>query len=434
MQIDGDRERVMPAAMSAAVTNVLGDFANVFILHWGMFGMAFMSSMCFVVQVTFLLFHFRKPNINYKINFKLCDWKGLGKIIFIGMPSALQALLNTLRSIVINTRLLAIAGSVGVAAFSIQCNCQNFFGAVVVATGGAVFLLSNIFYGEEDPGELGSVLKIGLKKSITLVALVAALMFIAAPGIAMFYTSDEEVISLATRALRYYSICLILYGACIVIQNFSQATKKIVLTMIFCLFDEFIFIILPVFILPEIMGTDGFWLSFVVAQVLTLLMYVIIVMVRKKKIIPNFNDFMLLPKTFKVDKDKTFEYTATEEEDVMMASIGAEVLCTKNNIDSKHTNAIALCIEEMAMNIVTVGIKDVKKQRIDIKVVIKDEDIIIRLRDNCVAFNPIEHFKNDDDDDPMAGIGIKMVMKLAKDVNYISTMKLNNLMIVVNRN
>lgn len=73
MQIDGDRERVMPAAMSAAVTNVFGDFVNVFVLHWGMFGMAFMSSMCFVVQVTFLLFHFRKPNINYKISFKLCD-------------------------------------------------------------------------------------------------------------------------------------------------------------------------------------------------------------------------------------------------------------------------------------------------------------------------------------------------------------------------
>ena len=33
MQIDGDRERVMPAAMAGAATNVLGDFANVFILH-----------------------------------------------------------------------------------------------------------------------------------------------------------------------------------------------------------------------------------------------------------------------------------------------------------------------------------------------------------------------------------------------------------------
>lgn len=295
-------------------------------------------------------------------------------------------------------------------------------------------MLSNIFYGEEDAGELGSVLKIGLKKCITLIAAVALIMFIAAPGIAMFYTTDEEVISLATRALRYYSVCLILYGVCIVIQNFSQATKKIVLTMIFCLCDEFVFIVLPVLILPELIGVDGFWLSFIVAQILTLLMYLIIVMVRKKKILPNFTDIMLLPKTFKVDKNKVFEYTATEEEDVMMASIGAEVLCTKNDIDTKHTNAIALCVEEMAMNIVETGITDPKKQRIDIKVAIKDEEIIIRLRDNCLAFNPIEHFKNDDEDDPMAGIGIKMVMKLAKDVNYISTMKLNNLVIVVDRN
>lgn len=162
-----------------------------------------------------------------------------------------------------------------------------------------------------------------------------------------------------------------------------------------------------------------------------LIIYLVIAQIRNKKFMLNLLQFLLVPDTFDVPKDKRVELSASTTEDVMMASISSEALCMKNNIDEKRTKVISLCIEEMGNNIVNHGVKDPEKQHVDIKVFIKDDDIHIRLRDNCENFNPVKHYENIDQDDPFSGIGIKMTFKMAKDVNYITTMKLNNLMIVV---
>lgn len=171
-------------------------------------------------------------------------------------------------------------------------------------------------------------------------------------------------------------------------------------------------------------------MSFIACEILMVLVYTIIVMVRKKSPKIKLDDYLLLPKEYDELESNNFEFTIHDEEDVMMSSVGAEAFCIKNNIDEKRTNAVALCIEEMGANIVENGIREGEKLFLDIKVILRGEDIVIRLRDNCSDFNPVDHHKTDSDD-PFAGIGIKMVFKMAKDVNYIMTMNLNNLVITI---
>lgn len=153
-------------------------------------------------------------------------------------------------------------------------------------------------------------------------------------------------------------------------------------------------------------------------------------MVRKKTPKIKLDDYLLLQDDLEEKASNVFEYTIHDEEDVMMSSVGAEAFCIKNSIDEKRTNAVALCIEEMGANIVENGIREGEKLFLDVKVIARGEDIVIRLRDNCSDFNPVDHHKTDSDD-PFAGIGIKMVFKMAKDVNYIMTMELNNLVITI---
>lgn len=155
----------------------------------------------------------------------------------------------------------------------------------------------------------------------------------------------------------------------------------------------------------------------------------IVIIVKTKKVNFGLDNAMMLPENFDVPDEDKWEYSVTDIEDVMMCSVASEAFCMKHNIDAKHTNSIALCIEEMGMNIVNHGINNEEKQRLDVKIFVKGEDITIRLRDNCDQFNPVDHFKSMDPEDPTKGIGIRMVMKIAKDVVYINTLKLNNLTI-----
>lgn len=56
-----------------------------------------------------------------------------------------------------------------------------------------------------------------------------------------------------------------------------------------------------------------------------------------------------------------------------------------------------LALEEMAGNVVSHGFSaDNKKYFIDIRVVHKGDDIILRIRDNCIAFDPTERMKISD--------------------------------------
>ena len=89
-------------------------------------------------------------------------------------------------------------------------------------------------------------------------------------------------------------------------------------------------------------------------------------------------------------------------------------------------------MEEMAGNIVEHGFtKDNKKHRIDAFVSVEENDVSMRLRDDCVPFDPYEKLKMYQDDDPTKNIGIKMVTKLAKEMNYQVNFGMNVLMIKI---
>lgn len=166
------------------------------------------------------------------------------------------------------------------------------------------------------------------------------------------------------------------------------------------------------------------------AAVATIIIYIIIIMIKNKKVSLKFEDLLFLPQEEDGTR-KSFEFTIQNEEDVMLTTLGSEALCMQKGIDERRTNALTLCLEEMGVNIVEHGIAGNKKLFVDVKITIDGDDIIIRMRDNCPAFNPVEYHKVKDPDDLMAGLGIKMVFKMAKDVNYVSTFKLNNLIITM---
>ena len=60
--------------------------------------------------------------------------------------------------------------------------------------------------------------------------------------------------------------------------------------------------------------------------------------------------------------------------------------------------------------------------------VLKNDDTwTLRVRDDCKRFDPVEWIKLHENDDKTKNIGIRMVCGMAKNVQYLSTMELNNI-------
>ena len=84
----------------------------------------------------------------------------------------------------------------------------------------------------------------------------------------------------------------------------------------------------------------------------------------------------------------------------------------------------------MAGNIVEHGFAvDRKQHSIDIRVVHKDDVVILRIRDDCIPFNPAERREMFDPKDIMKNAGIRIVYRIARDINYQNIMGLNELTI-----
>ena len=110
-------------------------------------------------------------------------------------------------------------------------------------------------------------------------------------------------------------------------------------------------------------------------------------------------------------------------QEVTAAAEKAEQFCMKHGNDPKISNHIALCIEEMAANVIQYGFKDEKQHHLSILVLSKPEFWVLRFRDDCRAFNPVRYVPQAEE----KTLGIRIVMSLAEDAHYTYSMNLNNL-------
>ena len=126
-----------------------------------------------------------------------------------------------------------------------------------------------------------------------------------------------------------------------------------------------------------------------------------------------------------------FEATVFTKEDVENASIAVSEFCKARGEGDRMSYYVALCVEEMANNIVDYGFtKDKKEHSIDIRYMKKNGEHILRIRDDCEHFDPLAYLELYSSEDRAAHIGIRMVMGMVKDARYINSLGLNNLSLI----
>ena len=84
----------------------------------------------------------------------------------------------------------------------------------------------------------------------------------------------------------------------------------------------------------------------------------------------------------------------------------------------------------MAGNVVQHGFKeDTKGHSADLRVIHKDDELILRIRGNCKSFNPSEYVRMMESDESGRNVGIRLVYGIARDVRYQNLLGMNMLTI-----
>lgn len=437
MSFEQDGNRPLLSLVTMTIVNVIGDLFVVFVMKGSLFWVAIATSIgnlsCFLVISGYFL---RTERL---FRFSFCDIKNTPKyireIFSMGSNTAVARFSRMFSDISVNYMLVMYANAVAIAAYSIQKSLMSLLGCVYLGVADTVWLMSGIFYGEEDREALDELqvhaTKVGLKISIV----VGVIVFIFSKYIAGLYIgfSDAEALKCGVESVKMFAITLPIYVIVYSFDNYLISVKRIYHSNIYSFIMYFGTVVPTAYMLIRILGPRGSWISTPIAAMISLAVAcVLIYMYKTNSKLFNIKR-LLVPDGFGNYDGKVIEITADTLVEISGMSRIAGLFCQENNIDKVVANKLALCIEEIGTNIIEHGFKDGKDHEINMRIAVKEKEIILRIRDDCQAFNPIERYKmkTKNNNDPTKNIGIRMVTGLCSSVNYICTYSTNNLIMKI---
>ena len=144
----------------------------------------------------------------------------------------------------------------------------------------------------------------------------------------------------------------------------------------------------------------------------------------------NLEDMMAIPESFGATEDERLDLTIRSMDEAVTVSRQISDFCDRRGIDRRRSYFAGLCMEEMAANVITNGFPPGdRKHSVDIRVVHKDDSIILRIRDNCGAFNAADYARLMEPDETGKNVGIRLVYGIASDVSYQNLLGMNVLTI-----
>ena len=402
----------------------------------GLFGMGLATSIAqwlgfFIILVPLLM----KPIIYPSI--RICNIKYLIDIVEIGIPIFVRRTCNTLRPILVNTIVITIGSGTAMSAMSMRNNFSNITECLSNGIGAAFILLTTLYVGEQNKDALNTLRKSSMKRVLFIEVLFAFIIYILAVPIAELYVNDNlQVRNYLIVAIRCIAINTPLLAINEVIQSYAQGIGKINRSNLLSLLSRLVYLVISIFVLGNLFGISGIWMAFPVASLLTIVTAITMEYFESKK-----NGIELLfpiPEECNINDNDKIVQRIDEGEDainqIVKTSEDIHSFCIQHEIDEKRAMFVALCYEEIACNIFEHN-KPLKNRKItiDVFVAITDNNINIRLRDNCTKFNIVEKYNTCkyDPEHPEKNLGIRVVMKSAKSVEYVNTFGMNNLIITL---
>ncbi len=432
MQMSGSRTRLVTAVIVMTLGDVAFDILNVFVLKWGTFGMGLASSLSYYIAFVIGIGYFFKKDCIFRFKMKYVSMKSFWELIRDGVPTLVNQISLVLLTFTLNKLLKSTGGYNAVAAYTAITATGNICYSFSSGVASVALMLSSMLYSDSDRPALHKLVKIMTQYAIVICGVVtAAVLIFSKPLIAMF-TDDPQVRVIAAKGLRLFVLSLVPCALNTSFKNYYQGIERSRLTQAISIMQNFALTALSAFVLSRLFGLTGLWLGFLSGEALTLVIIAAIAVKEYGRASLSAEAFSLLPEGFGASDDECCELSIAYEEQIVPVSQQAESFCTERGLDARLCKLIALSIEEISYNIVTHGFsKDTASHSIDIRIIIRDGAPTLRIRDNCINFDPVTYLKMHTDEDPAAHIGLRMIMKLVKDANYFNSLGLNNLTLVM---
>ena len=442
--IDGNSRIAVASVAIMASVNILLDIICINYPDAGMFEIALGTSFSYYIGTAVLVWYYRKPDVLIKPTIKGTSFGETLKVNNIGIGAGIIAVISavtlSLRADILNFAMEVFSvGDAGLQAYNVQVQVNYIVSAFQNSAISAMFLLSGLCRAEEDREEFKKTTSGIVRYDIISTAAISIILFFFANGIAALYlgsVSDEAMASSA-GVLRAVAVGLIFQMISLLFANYIM------------LFDHYIIsaiVIIIVNLFAPLYGAGfggefakmisgdvvvGVFGGVTVGNILVTIVLIPILIPIVNRRLRGKGKLWMMPAGFGVSPGNELQDTVVSEQEVMEFKDRVLGFCGEKGISKRTSFLTALTVEEIAMNIVQNGfMRDDKNHILDIRLVYKEGELILRFRDDCPNFDPQKKYETIFRNDDMSRmVGAKMIIAKAKDVSYTSMLDLNNLII-----
>ena len=366
------------------------------------------------------------------------DLKLALKLMKLGTPPALNNLLVFLRLAIMNRIIVAAAGSVGLAAFSVFSALENFSLVILSGLAQATSAFVGVFTKELDTVSVRRIEKRAHILGMALILVLMAAIMLFPNEICMFFgIYDSEKLVVASKAAFIFAFSLPPSVCCFLMFFYYQAAgfTNLANLLIFC--RSFLFLVVPAYILTPIYGLSATWASLTIASISPLIIMLIAMPYYFKK---GYSGVFL--QDLHAEKDGTYiSFAVKADVEAIVDSVEKIAdFCKQNELTKKEIMLVRLSMEELMMSIKEHCFEENADETMDVRILIVkkfgDVMIVLRIRNGGKLFNPIDYYERLQEDDPLAmgdALGIAMIIKAADAIHYKTTFGINNLTVMIDR-
>lgn len=270
--------------VAAGFGNILFDTLFVAVFKWGLVGAAAATALNQIIGGVLPLIYFARKNDSLlRLGKTRFDVKVFGSVCLNGLSELMTNISLSVVTILYNAQLMKYLGIEGVSAYGIMLYIGFIFVGVFIGYAVGVSPVIGFHYGSDNRRELKNI----FQKSLTLITLTGIIMtvvaFLFAQPLSRIFVREEVLLALTTHGLRIYVFSFVLCGFNIFGSSFFTALSNGPLSLLISFFRTFLCQIATILLLPELMGSDGIWAASIVAEFISLLLTVALLILKRKK-------------------------------------------------------------------------------------------------------------------------------------------------------
>lgn len=260
----------LAVTVCAGLCNVALDALFIIGFKWGLAGAAAASALTQLVGGVFPLVYFSRRNDSIlRLVKPVWDGRALVKCCTNGASEFMAEAAGSFVGIIYNVQLLRYAGEDGVIIYGLLMYVSLIFTAIFVGYSNGIGPVISFHYGAQNHRELKNL----RKRSLTIIALTSAAMFVlsealAHPFSALFLHGTEKLLPDAVHAFRIFSLAYLFTGMAVFSSAFFTALNNGQVSALISFLRTFVFELGAVLMLPLLLGVNGIWCSVVFAELM----------------------------------------------------------------------------------------------------------------------------------------------------------------------